>query len=106
MDDISGDDERDLQSGLLHGDLLHEVYVLELEDIQEASDASVGDVLDQCWRECLLSVGPLLQLSQFLLEGHDGEKEFDGDLYVFFCFDVADHFEEVQLVDAFVFEAL
>lgn len=85
---------------------MNEVYVLELEDIEEASDAAVGDVLDECGREGLLPVGPLLQLSQLFFEGHDGEKEFDGDFYVFFCFDVADHFEEVQLVDAFVLEAL
>ena len=49
VDDISGDEEWNFQPGLLHGDLLYEVDVLELPDIQKGADASIGDVLDEVW---------------------------------------------------------
>ena len=49
MDDISGDEQWNFQPGLLHGDLLYEVDVLELPDIEKGADASIGDVLDECW---------------------------------------------------------
>jgi len=106
VDDVLADDEGYLESGLLHGDFLHLVDVLQLPHVEEGPHCSLSDLLDDFGGERLIAVGDLLQLAHLFLEGHDGQKLLDGCLYVLLCLDAADHLLELDPVEAFVFEAL
>ena len=91
MDNVSAENQRNLESGLLHDDFLHLVGILDPPDVDDGADSSINKSLDDILRDGLVSTGHLEKLPNLLLNGHNGKILLNGLLDIFLGFDLLDH---------------
>ena len=72
VDDIAANDDRYAQAALLHGGLLHYVYLFGADAVQDGAHLPGG-----CGFGQIGASGELVHLADFLLEGHLGEQPVD-----------------------------
>ena len=101
MDDISSQNQRYFESGLLHRDFLNLIGILDSPNVNNGTNSTINDGLDNILGYVLISTGHLKELPYFFLYSHNGQVLSDSFFDVFWGLDLFDEGKELFKVQSF-----